>query len=280
MKQLQCHYCGYAIPAPDACPQCGGIRLNLMGRGTERLEDEIKDLLPHSPVERMDRDTTRGKGGHKSVLNRFISSDGGILIGTQMIAKGHDFPGVTLVGVVSADSSLNFPDFRAGERTFQLLTQVAGRAGRGDVAGEVIIQTFNPRHYSIEASQNQDFARFYREEVKFRRELNYPPFSRLINFRMEGTSRKKTADFAERIGSLAQALLRKEGGCLDGIDLLGPAPAPWEKMKGKYRFQMVAKGSSLKQLRGFASQLISRAADMARTGGVSFSVDVDPVSLL
>ncbi len=280
VKQLQCHYCGYALPAPDACPQCGGVRLTLMGRGTERLEDEIKELLPHSPVERMDRDTTRGKGGHKNVLNRFSSSDGGILIGTQMIAKGHDLPGVTLVGVVSADSSLNFPDFRAGERTFQLLTQVAGRAGRGDVAGEVIIQTFNPRHYSIEASRNQDFARFYGEEVTFRRELNYPPFSRLINFRMEGTSRKKTADFAERVGSLAHALLRKESGCGAGIDLLGPAPAPWEKMKGRYRFQMVAKGSSLKQLRGFASQLISRAAEMARAGGVSFSVDVDPVSLL
>jgi primosomal protein N' (replication factor Y) len=280
MKQLQCHYCGYTVPAPDACPQCGGIRLTLMGRGTERLEDEIKDLLPHSPVERMDRDTTRGKGGHKSILNRFISSDGGILIGTQMIAKGHDFPGVTLVGVVSADSSLNFPDFRAGERTFQLLTQVAGRAGRGDVAGEVIIQTFNPRHYSIEASQNQDFARFYGEEVKFRRELNYPPFSRLINFRMEGTSRKKTADFSDHLGRLANGLLQKEGGYRDGIDVLGPAPAPWEKMKGKYRFQMVAKGSSLKLLRGFASQLINRAADMARAGGVSFSVDVDPVSLL
>jgi primosomal protein N' (replication factor Y) len=280
VKKLQCHYCGYAIAVPDTCPRCGGIRLTLMGRGTERLEDEIKALLPQSPVQRMDRDTTRGKGGHKSVLNRFISSDGGILIGTQMIAKGHDLPGVTLVGVVSADSSLNFPDFRAGERTFQLLTQVAGRAGRGDIAGEVIIQTFNPRHYTIEASQKHDFSRFYGEEVKFRRELNYPPFSRLINFRMEGTSRKKTADFADRLGSLAHSLLRKEGGCRDGIDLLGPAPAPWEKMKGKYRFQMVAKGSSLKMLRGFAAQLINRLADMARTGGVSFSVDVDPVSLL
>jgi primosomal protein N' (replication factor Y) len=280
VKKLQCHYCGYAISAPDLCPQCGGIRLNLMGRGTERLEDEIKDLLPRSPVERMDRDTTRGKGGHRSILNRFISSVGGILIGTQMIAKGHDLPGVTLVGVVSADSSLNFPDFRAGERTFQLLTQVAGRAGRGDIAGEVIVQTFNPRHYSIEASQRQDFSRFYEEEVKFRRELNYPPFSRLINFRVEGTSREKTADFADRLGSLARALLRREGGYGDGIELLGPAPAPWEKMKGKYRFQMLAKGSSLKPLRGFAARLINRAADMARSGGISFSVDVDPVSLL
>jgi primosomal protein N' (replication factor Y) len=251
-----------------------------MGRGTERLEDEIKDLLPRSPVERMDRDTTRGKGGHRSILNRFISSVGGILIGTQMIAKGHDLPGVTLVGVVSADSSLNFPDFRAGERTFQLLTQVAGRAGRGDIAGEVIVQTFNPRHYSIEASQRQDFSRFYEEEVKFRRELNYPPFSRLINFRVEGTSREKTADFADRLGSLARALLRREGEYGDGIELLGPAPAPWEKMKGKYRFQMLAKGSSLKPLRGFAARLINRAADMARSGGISFSVDVDPVSLL
>jgi primosomal protein N' (replication factor Y) len=280
VKKLQCHYCGYAIAAPDTCPGCGGIRLNLMGRGTERLEEEIQALLPQSKVERMDRDTTQGKGGHKRVLSRFISSAGGILIGTQMIAKGHDMPGVTLVGVVSADASLNFPDFRAGERTFQLLTQVAGRAGRGDFAGEVIIQTFNPHHYSIEASQKQDFYLFYEEEVKFRRELNYPPFSRLINFRMEGTSRKKTADFADRLGRLAHTLLQKAGGYRDGIDLLGPAPAPWEKIKGKYRFQMVAKGSSLKLLRSFAAQLINRVPGMARTSGVSFSVDVDPVSLL
>ncbi len=280
VKKLQCHYCGYAIAAPDTCPGCGGIRLNLMGRGTERLEDEVKALLPQSRVERMDRDTTRGKWGHRSVLNRFSASAAGILIGTQMIAKGHDLPGITLVGVVSADSSLNFPDFRAGERTFQLLTQVAGRAGRGDIAGEVIIQTFNPRHYSIEASRKQAYSLFYEEEVKFRKELNYPPFSRLINFRMEGASRKKTADFSDRLGALAHSLLRKEGRFRDGIELLGPAAAPWEKIKGKYRFQMVVKGSSLTLLRGFASRLISRAPEMIKGSGVAFSVDVDPVSLL
>ena len=280
VKKLQCHYCGYAIAAPDTCPGCGGIRLNLMGRGTERLEDEVKALLPQSRVERMDRDTTRGKWGHRSVLNRFSASAAGILIGTQMIAKGHDLPGITLVGVVSADSSLNFPDFRAGERTFQLLTQVAGRAGRGDIAGEVIIQTFNPRHYSIEASRKQAYSLFYEEEVKFRKELNYPPFSRLINFRMEGTSRKKAADFSDRLGALAHSLLRKEGRFRDGIELLGPAAAPWEKIKGKYRFQMVGKGSSLTLLRGFASRLISRAPEMIKGSGVAFSVDVDPVSLL
>ncbi len=280
IKKLQCHYCGYAIAAPDTCPGCGGIRLNLMGRGTERLEDEVKALLPQSRVERMDRDTTRGKWGHRSVLNRFSASAAGILIGTQMIAKGHDLPGITLVGVVSADSSLNFPDFRAGERTFQLLTQVAGRAGRGDIAGEVIIQTFNPRHYSIEASRKQAYSLFYEEEVKFRKELNYPPFSRLINFRMEGASRKKTADFSDRLGALAHSLLRKEGRFRDGIELLGPAAAPWEKIKGKYRFQMAVKGSSLTLLRGFASRLISRAPEMIKGSGVAFSVDVDPVSLL
>ena len=280
VKKLQCHYCGYAIAAPDTCPGCGGIRLNLMGRGTERLEDEVKALLPQSRVERMDRDTTRGKWGHKSVLKRFSASAAGILIGTQMIAKGHDLPGITLVGVVSADSSLNFPDFRAGERTFQLLTQVAGRAGRGDIAGEVIIQTFNPRHYSIEASRKQAYSLFYEEEVKFRKELNYPPFSRLINFRMEGTSRKKAADFSDRLGALAHSLLRKEGRFRDGIELLGPAAAPWEKIKGKYRFQLVVKGSSLTLLRGFASRLISRAPEMVKGSGVAFSVDVDPVSLL
>jgi primosomal protein N' (replication factor Y) len=279
VKKLQCHYCGYAVPAPDTCPVCGGVRLNLIGRGTERLEDEVRALLPQSKVERMDRDTTRGKWGHKNVLNRFSGSAGGILIGTQMIAKGHDMPGVTLVGVVSADSSLNFPDFRASERTFQLLTQVAGRAGRGAIPGEVIIQTFNPRHYSIEASRNQLFSLFYEEEVKFRRELNYPPFSRLINFRMEGTNRKKTSDFSDHLGGLAHELRHKEDRFSEGIELLGPAAAPWEKMKGKYRFQLVVKGSPLKLLRSFASQLIKRAPDI-RGSGIAFSVDVDPVSLL
>lgn len=279
-KNLKCHYCGYTIATPNICPQCRGIRIQLLGWGTERLEGEVKDLFPQAQVERMDRDTTGGKEGHKRVLKRFIASKGGILIGTQMIAKGHDIPRVTLVGVVSADLSLNFPDFRSSERTFQLLTQVAGRAGRGDVPGEVIIQTFHPHHYSIRASQQQAFSQFYEKEIEFRRELNYPPFSRLINFKMEGNSKGKTAAFAEKVGRLAHSLWDERTRYQKDIEILGPAASPWEKIKGKYRYQMLIKGSPLTTLRSFASQLLNRVPIALRGEGVKFYVDVDPVSLL
>jgi len=279
-KCLQCHYCSYEIPTPDLCPQCGGIRLQLVGWGTERLEEEVKSLLPDAHVERMDRDTTRGKWGHTKVLKRFTSAPKGVLIGTQMIAKGHDIPGVTLVGVISADSSLNFPDFRSSERTFQLLTQVAGRAGRGAIPGEVIIQTFNPHHYSIRASQQQSFSFFYEEEMKFREELKYPPFSRLINFKLEGTSKTKTADCADRLGALAQALWKKGSRYQKEVEILGPSTSPWEKMKGKYRYQMLLKGFPRTTLRSFASQLLHQIPQLVKGSGVAFYVDVDPVSLL
>ncbi len=278
-KNLTCHYCSYTVSTPDRCPQCSGTRIQLLGWGTERLEKEVRELFPGAQVERMDRDTTRRKGDHRKVLKRFIDSKGGVLIGTQMITKGHDIPSVTLVGVVSADLSLNFPDFRASERTFQLLTQVAGRAGRGDILGEVIIQTFNPHHYSIRASQQHAFSRFYEEEITFRKELNYPPFSRLINFKMEGNSKSKTAAFADNVGRLAHSLCDERSRYQKDIEILGPSASPWEKMKGKYRYQMLVKGSPRTTLRNFASQLLSRVP-VTPGGGVKFYVDVDPVSLL
>ncbi len=279
-KNLKCHYCGYTIATPDYCPQCGGMRVQLLGWGTERLEEEVKELFPGAQVARMDRDTTGGKEGHKKVLKRFIDSKEGILIGTQMIAKGHDIPRVTLVGVVSADLTLNFPDFRSSERTFQLITQVAGRAGRGDIPGEVIVQTLHPYHYSIKASQEQAFSQFYQEEIKFRKELNYPPFSRLINFKMEGNSKSKTAAFAQKVGTLAHTLCDKKSRYRRDIEILGPSASPWEKIKGKYRFQMLIKGSPLTSLRSFASHLLNQVPIMLRRDGVKFYVDVDPVSLL
>ena len=279
-KRLQCHYCSYEIPTPEICPHCGGIRLQLVGWGTERLEEEVKSLVPEAQVERMDRDTTRGKRGHTNVLKRFSSAPKGVLIGTQMIAKGHDIPGVTLVGVISADSSLHFPDFRSGERTFQLLTQVAGRAGRGNIPGEVIIQTFNPNHYSIRASQQQSFSLFYEEEMNFREELKYPPFSKLINFKLEGTSKTKTAACADRLGTFAQALWKKGSRYQKEVEILGPATSPWEKIKGKYRYQMLLKGFPRTTLRSFASQLLDQIPQMVKGSGVAFFVDVDPVSLL
>ncbi len=191
-RSLQCHYCDYRIQAPGDCPQCEGHRLQGMGIGTERLEQEIRSLFPETQVGRMDRDTTSRRHSHQQILKGLESGKIDILVGTQMIVKGHDFPNVTFVGVVSADTSLHFPDFRSSERTFQLLTQVAGRAGRGEVFGEVVIQTFNPDHYSILRAKDHDFIGFYQEEIQFRKALDYPPFSRFINFRLVGNSEKRT----------------------------------------------------------------------------------------
>ena len=195
-----------------------------------------------------------------------------------MIVKGHDFPNVTFVGVISADTSLHFPDFRSSERTFQLLTQVAGRAGRGETVGEVVIQTFNPDHYSILRAKDHDFPGFYKEELPFRDALDYPPFSRLINFRVVGNNEKRTKAVAEEMGQIGQSLLKK--GYPKGIDLLGPSTAPFSKMKGKFRWQMLAKGKNSHLLHQFAKELSNRLDDRIREQGVSLDIDVDPVFIL
>jgi primosomal protein N' (replication factor Y) len=277
-RTLQCHYCAYRIRAPGDCTQCGGHRLQGMGIGTERLEQEIKGLFPETKVGRMDRDTTSRKSSHLQILKKLESGDIDILIGTQMIVKGHDFPNVTFVGVISADTSLHFPDFRASERTFQLLTQVAGRAGRGEVFGEVIIQTFNPEHYSIQRAKDHDFVGFYHEEIQFRKALDYPPFSRLINFRVVGNSEKKTKAVAEDMGRIGQSLLKK--GFQKGIEILGPSTAPFAKMKGKFRWQMLAKGKSHQLLHQFAKELALRLETHRKGKGVNLDIDVDPVFIL
>ncbi len=277
-RSLQCHYCDYRIPAPGDCPKCQGHRLQGMGIGTERLEQEIKSLFPEIQVARMDRDTTSRRRSHLQILKRLESGSIDILIGTQMIVKGHDFPNVTFVGVVSADTSLHFPDFRSSERTFQLLTQVAGRAGRGEVFGEVVIQTFNPDHYCILRARDQDYIGFYREEIQFRKALEYPPFSRFINFRLVGNSDKRTKGMAEEMGRIGQSLAkeahRKE------IEILGPSTAPFAKMRGKFRWQMLAKGKSPRLLHQFAKELSSRMDVPLKGKGVNLEIDVDPVFIL
>jgi primosomal protein N' (replication factor Y) len=249
-----------------------------MGIGTERLEQEMRTLFPETEVGRMDRDTTSRRRSHQQILQRLESGNIDILVGTQMIVKGHDFPNVTFVGVVSADTSLHFPDFRSGERTFQLLTQVAGRAGRGEVLGEVVIQTFSPYHYSIQKAKDHDFIGFYQEEIQFRKALGYPPFSRLINFRLTGNSEKRTRMVAETIGSIGQSLLKKDYG--RKIEILGPSMAPFAKMRGKFRWQMLAKGTSPQYLHQFARELAVRLDTHAKGRGVNLDIDVDPVSIL
>ncbi len=277
-RSLQCHYCDYQIHAPGDCPQCQGHQLRGMGVGTERLEQEIRTLFPEAEIARMDHDTTSRRGFHQEILKGLESGIIDILVGTQMIVKGHDFPNVTFVGVVSADTSLHFPDFRSSERTFQLLTQVAGRAGRGEVLGEVVIQTFNPDHYSILRAKDHDFIGFYHEEIQFRRALEYPPFSRFINFRLIGTSEKKTKLMAEEMGRIGESLLKR--GYQKGVEVLGPSAAPFAKMKGKFRWQMLAKGKNSQWLHQFAQTLAIRLEEKTKMRGVRLDIDVDPVFIL
>jgi len=226
----------------------------------------------------MDRDTTSRKHSHQQILKSLESGKIDILVGTQMIVKGHDFPNVTFVGVVSADTSLHFPDFRSSERTFQLLTQVAGRAGRGEVFGEVVIQTFNPDHYSIQKAKDHDFIGFYLEENQFRQALDYPPFSRLVNFRLVGNSEKRTKAVSEEMGRIGRDLLKRGYG--KGIEILGPSAAPFAKMRGKFRWQMLSKGKSPKLLHQFAQELAFRLEEETKGKGVNLDIDVDPVFIL
>jgi len=277
-RSLQCHYCDYQIPAPGDCPNCQGHRLHGMGIGTERLEQEIRVLYPGAEVGRMDRDTTSRRRSHQQILKKLESGEIEILVGTQMIVKGHDYPNITFVGVISADTSLHFPDFRSSERTFQLLTQVAGRAGRGEALGEVVIQTFNPDHYAVQKAKHHDFIGFYQEEIQFRKALEYPPVARLVNFRLAGNSEKKTKSIAEEMEGIGKSLLKKGFG--KSLELLGPSVAPFARMRGKFRWQMLAKGKNSKSLHQFARELKAQLEEKAKAQGVSLDIDVDPVFIL
>jgi primosomal protein N' (replication factor Y) (superfamily II helicase) len=274
-NRLVCHYCDYSLRVPQECSACGSFFLMPLGWGTERLEDELKLLLPGARIARLDRDTAVAR---RSILTDVLQGDIDVLVGTQMIAKGLHLPGVTLVGVISADQILGFPDYRSGERAFQLLTQVAGRAGRGSAAGEVIIQTYNPEHYSLKCAQRHDFEGFYRHEMRFRTQLNYPPLSRMINIRCEGEDREQVARQASVMGDIARALAHpSQFG--DRIAVLGPAQSPWEKLKSRYRFQLLLRSPDLNALRSFCSRLFETAAKSCpRT--VRMIIDVDPLFLM
>lgn len=273
-KKLKCHYCNYSETNPGKCPQCGGNGLVKSGAGTERLEQELSALFPSARVGRMDRDTTSRKGSHAKILNSFANREIDILVGTQMIAKGHDYPNIHLVGVVSVDNTLNMPDFRAAERCFQLLTQVSGRGGRGDVPGRVIVQTFNPGHHSIIQSMENDYEGFYTEEIKLRRELGYPPFSRLIGLEITSLNRDRAVQGAESLGKAAGEICRREGRA--GISALGPVEAPISKVKNRYRWKMLVKGANVSTLHEAVRELLSRVPEK----GFEIRVDVDPVNFL
>lgn len=280
-KRLCCHYCEHHAPAPERCPRCSSMQIEPVGRGTERVEKELSALLSGARIARMDRDTTRRKGSHETILAGFRQGEIDVLIGTQMIAKGHDIPGVTCVGVISADVSLDLPDFRAAERTFHLLTQVAGRAGRGQWPGKVFIQTLHPENYCIRAVEHHDYKLFYSREIAFRKELSYPPFSRMINIRVSGTREDQAREAAMRVADVGRNILEKHPERYSGsIQVLGPASAPLARLRGQYRFQCFFKGSRARSLHLFTKDLLGDLQPVLSGKGVRVDVDVDPVQVL
>ena len=265
-RQLLCHQCNRAHAVPDVCPDCWGRTLEFQGAGTQRVEFEVRRLFPRARVVRWDSDSTRTKGAHQRILDRFLKGEADILVGTQMVAKGLDLPQVALVGVIAADTALHLPDFRAAERTFQLLTQVSGRAGRGTKPGRVIVQTLSPEHYCLRAAREHDYTSLYREEIAFRAAHRYPPFSRLAKLVYAGANEARCRREAERLAAYLRAEVDRRG--LPEVDVLGPAPAFRRRLRGRFRWQIVVRGASLLPL----------LAGLPLPMG--WALDVDPISLL
>lgn len=274
-----CHYCGFRRAASVHCERCGSGRIVGLGIGTERLEVEIRKIFPEARTARMDRDTTRRKGALLKILKDLRDRKIDILVGTQMVAKGHDYPNITLVGIICADLSLSLPDFRAGERTFQLLAQVAGRAGRGKVPGRVVLQTYNPDHFSITAARDQDYDAFYRQEVEFRKALGYPPFVRMIQIRMTGSDQDRLAAFAQKVGATGREILAS-GPPYEQLAALGPIEAPLYRIANQYRWQMLIKGPGAGPLHRFVHKLLRHENLKSDRGNITIGVDVDPVFLM
>jgi primosomal protein N' (replication factor Y) len=268
--RARCHYCNYVRQVPAACPQCAAPYLEHVGYGTERIEAEVRRHFPKARIARVDRDTVRRRGSLVDVLSRFAHREIDVLVGTQMIAKGHDFPHVTLVGVVSADVGLGLADFRAAERTFQLLTQVAGRAGRGERSGEAIVQTLFPNHYSIRLACTQNYEAFFEQETKYRKAMRYPPHVVMVNVVVKGRTFDEAMQGARSLGA---AVL---GQGTRGFVLLGPAPAPLTKLRGEHRAQFFLKGLNRAAMRESLRAALEAAPQLARRA----AVDVDPVTML
>lgn len=275
---LRCHLCGFTLPARSACLHCGSPRVSPLGFGTEKIENLLKTLFPDARVARLDQDTGSKKGATVALLKKIRHRTVDIVVGTQMLAKGHDFPWITLVGVICADMSLNFPDFRAGERTFQLLAQVAGRAGRGTATGKVIMQTYNPDHFSIEASRNQNFMEFFQEEFPFREALGYPPFARMIQLIISGEDKDRTAIHAREVGEILKRGIDEEKAGKDA-QLLGPIEAGIPKIAKRYRWQILLKGRSASLLNRLVAPLARDSRCTARQD-VHVAIDVDPYYMM
>lgn len=271
-NRLLCHYCNYAQRVPQTCPQCGSEHIYFLGSGSERVEDELHKHFPSARVARLDRDTVTTKRHYEEILGGFREGNFDILAGTQMIAKGHDIPNVTLVCIVNADIGLSMPDFRAGERTFQLLTQVAGRAGRHELPGQVLLQTINPDHYAVRCAAEQDYARFYEKELNFRRLMRYPPFCAMANLLVRAEKQEEALRLS---GELAQFV----GEPREGFKVMGPAEAPVPRLKNEYRYQLLVKAVSRTRLNAFLGSIRKHAVDN-KWPATALIIDVDPLSLL
>lgn len=269
---MLCHYCGYADRVPSVCAHCGSEYIQFLGTGSERVEDELHRTFPTARIARMDRDTVAGKRQFENILAGFREGNFDVLVGTQMIAKGHDIPNVTLVGVISADVGLGLPDFRAAERTFQLLTQAAGRAGRGTLAGKVMIQTINPDHYAVRFASAQDYAGFYEKELQFRRLMRYPPFAAMANILVRHARQEEALRMSTELGHVLAPPP-------ENIKVLGPAEAAVPRLKDEFRYQLVIKSSSRTQLNGLLNDIRKFAADR-KWNATALVIDVDPITLL
>jgi primosomal protein N' (replication factor Y) (superfamily II helicase) len=272
-QRMECHYCGYRTSVPKACPKCGSDHLYFIGAGSEKIEEALQEAFPSARIGRLDRDTVRTRHDFEHVLNQLHAAELDMVVGTQMIAKGHDIHGVTLVGVVGADFALGLPDFRAAERTFQLLTQVAGRAGRGDFAGTVVLQTYFPEHYAIRYAAMHDYVGFYDQELRYRKWMHYPPFTSVANVLL----RSDKLDHAMRYAGIVQRWV--EAARLESVRVMGPAAAPLSRLKRDYRYHFILKSASRERLNGTLRALVANATaeDIPRT---SIIVDVDPQSLM
>jgi primosomal protein N' (replication factor Y) len=271
-RRMLCHMCGFAAKVPSVCLKCSSDQIQFMGTGSERVENELHEYLPTSRLARLDRDTASGKGAFENILSHFRSGAVDILVGTQMIAKGHDIPNVTLVGIVLADIGLSIPDFRAAERTFQLLTQAAGRAGRGDTPGRVVIQTLNPDHYAIQFAAEQNYEGFYQKEIEFRKWLRYPPFAAFANVIVRATKQEEALRMSTELGYLLDPQP-------EGVKVMGPAEAPVLRVKNEFRYQILLKAAKRSVLRETLNKL--RAfAEKDKWKATALVIDVDPISLM
>lgn len=286
-KAMICHYCGYRKPPPTKCPVCGGRDITLFGVGTERVEQAAKVAFRDARVARLDSDTTAKRGAHRTILDAFRSGPVNVLVGTQMVAKGLDISEVALVGVISADTTLHLPDFRAAERTFQMVTQVAGRAGRGPLGGEVVVQTFNPDHYSIRSASLHDYCAFYDREIRYREELGYPPFSHLANIWVSAPGEEEARRAAQEVAGCLGAFTRD--GCKSSerdftgerCTISGPVPAPLYELRNRFRWLIMLEAPDWSMLCGRINQGLGRLPrSVTSATGVRISVDVDPVDML